>query len=402
MHALRGGDDPHARRRLMKVLLAGQVAFCILVQFVAGLFVSTFQHLANRSLGFSPEHLLTIYAEAGKSRSPQFWMETADTIRATPGVESVALAGWPLLEQSSWRVAVRLPGHPVELRSPYALDVSPGYFRTMRIGLIDGREFRPGDLTPRQDNSKQPSPGVGIVNEAFARIYFNGQNPVGRLVHVLHEKDISSSVEIIGYVRNAVYRVLREPMQPIIYFPQTERETNALMVRTVGDELAVAPIVKRVISNLRSEVRMHDVQPQNNFLHWQMLRERLLAALSLFFAVIALVLAAVGLYGVLNYSVTWQQREIGIRIALGARAGQVVRRVIAGLAGTISVGLVLGLAGGIVCGRFVESLLFEVKTTDANSVVTPILILLGTALLAALPPSIRAVRIDPAQTLRSE
>jgi ABC-type antimicrobial peptide transport system permease subunit len=240
------------------------------------------------------------------------------------------------------------------------------------------------------------------VNEAFARIYFNGQNPVGRLVHVLHEKDISSSVEIIGYVRNAVYRVLREPMQPIIYFPQTERETNALMVRTVGDELAVAPIVKRVISNLRSEVRMHDVQPQNNFLHWQMLRERLLAALSLFFAVIALVLAAVGLYGVLNYSVTWQQREIGIRIALGARAGQVVRRVIAGLAGTISVGLVLGLAGGIVCGRFVESLLFEVKTTDANSVVTPILILLGTALLAALPPSIRAVRIDPAQTLRSE
>ncbi len=402
MHALKGGEDPHARRRLMRVLLAGQMAFCILVQFVAGLFVSTFQHLSNRPLGFSPYHLLTIYADASKSRPPQFWMEVAHRLRATPGVESVATAGWPLLERSTWRVSVRLPGHPVELRSPWALDVSPGYFRTMRIGLIDGREFRLGDLPPRLDDAKHPLPGVGIVNEAFARTYFDGQNPVGRLVHVLREKDISAPMEIIGYVRDAVYRDLREPMQATLYVPSMERETNAFMVRTVGDELAVAPMLKRAVTNFRWDVRLHDIQPQSNFLRWQMLRERLLAVLSVFFAVVALLLAAVGLYGVLNYSVTWQRREIGIRIALGARPDQVVQRVMAGLAGTVSFGLVLGLAAGILCGRFIETLLFEVRITDTSSVATPILILLGTALVAAIPPAIRAVRIDPAQTLRSE
>jgi hypothetical protein len=307
-----------------------------------------------------------------------------------------------LLEGDRWTVSVRLPGHPVELRSPCALDVSPGYFQTMHIGLIEGREFRLGDLPPRLDSSTQPLPGVGIVNEAFARTYFNGQNPLGRLVHVLQSKDISAPMEIIGYVRDAVYRDLREPMQAILYVPTSERQSNAFMVRTVGNELAVAPMLRRAVSNLRSDVRVHDIQPESNFLRWQMLRERLLATLSLFFAIVALVLAAIGLYGVLNYSVAWQRREIGIRIALGARPTQVVHQVATGLLGMVSLGLLLGLAGGVACGRFVESLLFEVKATDIQSVATPVLTLLGTALLAALPPAIRAVRIDPAQTLRTE
>ena len=133
-----------------------------------------------------------------------------------------------------------------------------------------------------------------------------------------------------------------------------------------------------------------------------MLRERLLATLSLFFAIVALVLAAIGLYGVLNYSVTQQRREIGIRMALGARSAHMVRHVTGGMFGMVCLGSAIGLAAGLVTGRFLESLLFEVKATDLGIVIVPILTLLGAALLAALPPAIRAVQIDPAQTLRSD
>jgi ABC-type antimicrobial peptide transport system permease subunit len=133
-----------------------------------------------------------------------------------------------------------------------------------------------------------------------------------------------------------------------------------------------------------------------------MLRERLLSTLSFFFAMVALALAAVGLYGVLNYSVTWQRREIGIRIALGARPADVIRRTTGGLLTMAAVGLLAGLAGGIACGRLAESLLFEIKATDPATVAGPLLMLLGAGLAAILPPVIRATRIDPACTLRSE
>lgn len=151
-----------------------------------------------------------------------------------------------------------------------------------------------------------------------------------------------------------------------------------------------------------SHLRVHTIQPETNFLRWQMLRERLLATLFFFFAIVALVLAAVGLYGVLNYSITWQRREIGIRIALGARPAQIVRRATSGLLAMVAAGLLVGLAAGIACGRLAENLLFEIKATDPGTLAAPLLTLLGTALAATLPPAIRAARVDPAQTLRSE
>jgi ABC-type antimicrobial peptide transport system permease subunit len=160
-------------------------------------------------------------------------------------------------------------------------------------------------------------------------------------------------------------------------------------------------MLRRAVSNV-PDLRVHIIQSENNYLRWQMLRERLLATLSFFFAVVALVLAAVGLYGVLNYSVTWQRREIGIRIALGARPAHVVRRATSGLLAMVMVGLLVGLAAGIACGRLTEGLLFEIKATDPGTVIAPLLALIGAALAATLPPAVRATRIDPAQTLRSE
>jgi putative ABC transport system permease protein len=411
MRALRGGEDPHARRRLMNALLAAQMAFCVLVQFVAGLFVTTFERLSNRPLGFSTQHVLVVYATNGASLQPpdipvgdqpaRVWTELAERLRQIPGVESASLSGWPLLSQDTWTRTVRVPGRPLEPRSPYFLDVSPNFFETMRISWIGGRDFRPGDAFARLSGGK-PQAGVGIVNQAFARTYFNGQDPVGRSVEIGVGRDLFAPLQIVGYVGDAVYATLRDPIRPTVYVPLTGGYLKSLMVRTAGDPLPLAPVLRREILLAHADFSVHQIQPYSNFVDWQLVRERLLAVLSLFFAMVALALAAIGIYGVLNYAVAQRRREIGIRMALGARSAQVVRRVTSDAAGVVALGAAAGVAAGLASGRFVETLLFEVKATDPGSVLTPLLALAAIALLAALPPAIRAVRIDPAKTLHSE
>ncbi len=401
--ALKGGEDPHSRRRLMNGLLAAQMAFCVLVLFVAGLFVATFERLSNRPLGFSHQHVLALHTSAGVRKQPLVtWMELSNQLRQTPGVESVALAGWALLTGNRWTGSVRVPGRAVEARGPYMLDVSPGFFGTMRIALIDGRDFRAGDAPPRLQGLGQPLAGVGIVNEAFARTYFDGHNPVGRSVDVRQSKEVFAPMEIVGYVRDASYGSVREPIRPTVYVPIEGRNGGTLLVRTAGDPLPLAPLLRREVSRVRADFRVRNIESQSALVEGHMIRERLLATLSLFFAIVALVLAAIGMYGVLNYSVIQQRREIGIRMALGARSAHVVRRVVTDLYVTLCFGLLVGLAAGLAGGRLVESLLFEVKATDTTMVLAPVLTLLIAAALAALPPAIWAVQIDPAQTLRSE
>lgn len=402
LSALKGGEDPHSRRRLMNTLLAAQMAFCVLVQFVAGLFVATFQRLSTRPLGFSYDRVLVMDASASSEHPLQTWMQVADELRQTPGVESVSLAGWPLLSGNGWTTNVRVPGHALEARSPYFLGVSPGFFATMRIALLDGRDFRPGDMAPHLSGPGKPVAGVGIVNEAFARTYFNGHNPVGRWVDVSQGRDASAPLEIVGYVHDAVYRNMRDPIPPTVYVPHRAGRNSAFLVRTAGNPLALASLLRRRVSEARIAFRFVQVQPQSNFVRWHTLRERLLALLSSFFGIVALVLAAVGLYGVLNNSVNGRRREIGIRMALGARAGHVVRQVTRAAAGMVCLGLALGFAGGVATGRVVQALLFDVKVTEPDVFAIPALTLLVAALLAALPPASRAARIDPAQTLRSE
>ena len=378
------------------------MAFCILVQFVGGLFVVTFQRLANKPLGFSPSRLLVIYATSAAGNQPaRVWTQLAEQLRQTPGVESATLAGWPLLSGDTWTRTVRIPGRGVGPRPAYFLDVSPHFFETMRIGWMGGRDFRPGDVFVRLSGG-QAQAGVGIVNQAFARTYFNGQNPVGRSVEVGMGKDVYATLEIVGYVHDAVNARLREPIRPMVYVPLGGGSLKSVMVRTAGDPLPMAPILRREIARANSDFRVHQIQPYSSFIDWQLVRERLLALLSAFFAMVALALAAIGLYGVLNYSVTERRREIGIRMAIGARSAQVVWPIAAGAASMVALGAAFGVAAGLASGRLFGTLLYEVKPTDTGAVAGPLMILLAAALLAAFPPAIRAARIDPAMTLRSE
>jgi predicted permease len=414
--ALKGHDDPHRHRRVARSLIGAQMAFCLFVVFTAGLFASTVRNLSNRPLGFDPDHLLLLEINLSSTPSPnaagrqppEVWARVGERIRATPGVEATAFAAWVPLSENRWRAPVLVPGRvPEEDSSPYFLAVSPAYFDTMRIGMVAGRDFRISDTPPTRDEQR-PVAGVGIVNEAFARAYFNGQSPIGRQVLVRQYKrnpqdtDVDAPMDIVGLVRDSVYDNLREPMRPTVFVPDEAANHAALVVRTTGDPLALGPTLRREVTRAHADFRVTNVGTQTAFVQRQMLRERLLATLSLFFAMVALLLAGIGLFGVLNYAVVQRRREIGIRMALGARAGHVVRRVTAEMLIPVGAGLMIGLAGGLGFGRFVESILFEVKPTDAMSVATPLLTLAVAAALAALPPALRAVRIDPAQTLRSE
>jgi hypothetical protein len=294
-----------------------------------------------------------------------------------------------------------VPGRPPETRPGYFLSVGPGFFDTMRIGMIEGRDFRAGDTSPKIDEHNQPVAGVGVVNETFARVYFDGQSPVGRQVTIRPRNNLQAPLEVVGLVGDAVYASVREPMRPIIYLPLEQQGSGTLVVRTESDPRALAPVVRQQIATARPNLRMR-IAPMSGLVRRQLIRERLLATLSLFFAAVALTLAGIGLYGVLTYTVVQYRREIGLRMALGARAPHVIRRVSRPMVIMVAAGSLAGLAAGLGFGRIVEELLFQVRAIDPAILLAPTTILLATAILAALPPIMRAVHTDPAQTLRSE
>jgi len=400
--ALKGGEDPHSRRRLMHALIAAQIAFCSLVLFVAGLFVATFERLSNRPTGFSAERVLTLETVAERPQPPDLWEQVAEHLRAVPGVERVALARSALLGGWSWNNFVSVNGAPPNRVLAYFMSVSPGWTEAMKIPFLDGRDFRPGDTYP----------GVAIANQAFAKEYFNGENPIGKSFEMLFGEGGRSRFEIVGLVRDVAYLDPREPMLPQAYYPFRSlgdkgalraRDSATFIVRTTSSNpLALASVLRREVHRARSEFRVSNIRTQTEINQSHTVRERLLARLALFFGVVALLLSVVGLYGVLDYSVLQRRREIGIRMALGAPAGDVARRVTADVFSMLLAGALVGLALGVASARYIETLLYQVKPTDLGMLALPALTILAAALLAALPPVIRAVRIDPATTLRDE
>jgi predicted permease len=395
--ALKGGDDPHSRRRLMHWLIAAQVAFCFLVLFVAGLFATTFEQLSHRPTGFSAERLLTLDTVAQRAQPPVFWDQVAQHLRTLPGVEAVALAGFPLLDGNSWNGFVSVNGAPPGPVLAYFLGVSPGWIDAMKIHFIDGQDFRMSDT----------SPGVAIVSETFARQFFSGTNPIGQWF-----AKGSNRYRVVGVARDVPYRHIREPILPVAYVPFHRIDTNGtplpertgtFIVRTSGaNPLALASILRQEVPRARSEFRVSNIRAQAELLRAQTVRERLLAMLALFFAAVALLLAGIGLYGVLDHSVLERRREIGIRMAIGAPASDIARRVTADVFWMVVAGALAGLALGIVSVRSIEALLFQVKPTGLAMLALPSFAIVAAALLAALPAVFHAVRIDPATTLRSD
>jgi predicted permease len=398
--ALKEARGQRSHRRLADALVAVQAALCIFLLFGANLFVGTLQRLQSRPLGFTPDNLLHLTFESARTHSREDWAQLVASIRQLPHVESATVAGWAPLTGNRWRVDVTVPGRPAQEIGPNWVSVWPGYLETMRMRLVDGRDFRVGDRAPGKDEAGRLVAGVAIVNEAFARVYFDGRSPVGQHVTVKHLK---APMEIVGMAADAVYFSVREANHPAVFVPlEPVRSGATLLVRTQNTAPDLPRVLRREIPRLWPDARLYDLVPFESIVTQQMIRERLLAALSTFFAVLALVLAAVGMYGVLNYAVTREQRAIGLRMALGAGPAHIVTLVTTRLAGMVLLGAVAGLGIGLWLGRWVQTLLFQLQATDLAALAPPVIALAATALLAVLPPAIRAVRTDPARTIRAE
>src|SRR5579884_866646 len=395
MHALRGGDDPHSRGRVMHALIAAQAAFCFLVVFMAGLFAATLDRLSNQPLGFSAERLLAVDAFAQPAQPSVYWEQISDHLRGLPGVQSAAVAAWPLLSGTGSNGFIAVQGRPPSGVLAYFLNVSPGWLETMKIPLLDGRDLRPDEVYP----------DVAIVNEAFARQYFGGRNPVGG---TFFRAEVQPPFRIVGLVADARYRNLREPITPTAYVPIRLGGAEALgsatfLVRTSSpNPLKAAAMLRREIPHSRPAFRVSNIRTQQEIDDAQTVRERLLTMLGLFFAAVATLLGGVGLYGVLDYSVLQLRREIGIRLALGAPYAAILRRITAGTFAMVLAGAAAGIGLALASARFIDALLYHAHARDPRMLAMPALTIAVVTLAAAVPALLRALRIDPAAMLRSE
>jgi predicted permease len=398
--ALKGGEDPHSPRRLMRGAIALQVAFCFLVLFLSSLFITSFQRLENRPLGFSTDRLLLLETVAGKGQLPVVWNQTAEALGAAPGVDSVAISGWPLLGRIQINSDISINGTPPSPTPAFFLIVSPGWLSTMKIPLVSGRDFRPEDT----------SPGAAIVNETFVKTFFPGQDPIGRTF----ERGANQPVnKIVGVTPDFPDHDLREPSRAVFYVPFDQIDAKSAP-RVVVDfatfaihtnaqnPLALAHSLRQLIAQRHNGLRVSNITTQLDLVRDQTIRERLLAMLATFFAAVALLLAGIGLYAVFNYSVLQRRREIGIRMAIGSTRAGIVRIVTLDSFLLIALGGCAGVALGFGAARYVESLFYQVKATDADMIALPTCAILLTALVATLPAVVRALRTDPTEILRTE
>ena len=397
--ALKDVRGPRGHRRLTGALVAIQVALSVFLLIGANLFDGTLDRLQTRPLGFSPSQLLHVIVDSRRKMPAAEWEQLAASLERVSGIDSAVVAGWAPLTGNRWRSTVVAPGVTPPAEAPNWVSIAPGYFAGLQLPMIDGREFRSGEASPRRDEAGKPAAGVGIVNETFARVYFNGENPVGRRVIV---RSSQAPMEIVGLVKDALYFSVREAAHPAVYVPLEARDGATLLLRMDGSPADLPRQLRQELARIAPDVILRETMWFDGLVTQQMVRERLLAVLSTFFAALAVVLAAIGIYGTLNHAVTRERREIGLRLVLGARPAHLASRLVLRLLTAAIAGSLAGLAGGLAFGRYVESLLFQTHPADPAALVTSLIVLGAASLLAVLPPAIRAVRTDPSRVIVTE
>jgi putative ABC transport system permease protein len=399
--ALKGGQEPRSRRLLIHVPVVAQVALCVLVLVVSSLFVATLDRLSRQPTGFAAEHLLLLDTLARSPLPPLAWEQAAGRLRQLPGIASVAIAGFPLLSGKAWNDSVSIDGGPPSVDLTYFLNVSPGWLDAMRILLRDGRDFRDSDTYP----------GAAIVNESFAKLYFHSRNPTGKSFVRTTDNGKPLRLQIVGLVPDSLYRRMREPHLPVVYVPlramsasgdQPIRNATFVVRRTGSTVVTSGALLRREVAAAQPALSVASVRTQEDLIRSQTVRERLLALLGSFFAVVALSISGVGLSGVLHHVVQQRRREIGIRRAIGAPGTSVARLVARGTFTMIVLGTIAGLGLGFLFMRTVEGLLYQVKVTNIGVLAVSTLAVLAVASCVAVAPLIKALTVDPVETMRAE
>jgi predicted permease len=386
-----------ARSPFRKGLVVFQVGLSLVVVIGAVLFVRSLNALFSIDTGFTRQNVLVASIDTVSGSNANFNGRLLEALKATPGVVSAALA-WsaPLGTNTGWLIFV--PGYvpkPDEPRTtPWVDGISPGYFKTMGIPIMLGRDFDDRDMSSKAS--------VMIVNETFARHYFGEQNPVGQHIGLAPGM---FDVEIVGVVKDGKYTGLREQPVRMMYVPNQERAgpyQTTVLVRTAGDPLAFAPIFRRKAAEVDRQAILHNVATAQDQVDRSLLRERLVATISGLFGILALVLAALGLYGVLSYGIARRTREFGIRIAIGAPGTSILGMVLREAGWVLALGITAGLTAAWWFGRIVSNLLYGVQPGDLASTAIAVGVLATAGALAAWIPARRASRIDPLDALREE
>jgi predicted permease len=397
----RSGDaGSRTRPSLSRILVVSQIVLSLLTLFAAGLFARTLANLQSVELGFNRENLLLFQLDARKAglKDPEvlrFYNDLLQGFGAVPGVLHASLSHESLIDAGSG-LPIHLPGLPEDDATRY-LAVGPEFFKTMQIPIMAGRDIEERD---RPDSTK-----VAVVSQWFAQKNFGDQNPLGKHI-VLEYEHNRRDMEIVGVSRNAHYGPLTRTIRPVVYipynqgFPPPRAMTYAL--RTLGNPLSYVDTVRKIVKQANARVPVTEVRTQIADIEQTVSQEITFAKLSMGFAILALVIACVGLYGTVSYNVARRTGEIGIRMALGARRGAVVWMILREVVILAGFGLAISVPSALGASQLIQSFLFGVASNDPRVLTVAVTILVTAVLLAAYLPARGASRIDPMIALRQE
>ena len=389
--------------RVRRALVIGQVAMSMLLLAGAGLFARSLHNLRSVDPGFRAESLISFSVDPSLSgydqnRSLTLYRRLQEELGAVPGVRAVSMSEIGALTGNGWGMSIRVDGYQAkegENMNPNFDGVGPGYFATMGIPLVRGREFT--------DRDAKGSPRVAIINETMARYFFGDTDPIGRRFGV--GRDSATTIEIVGVVKDVRSLALRETPPRYAYLPYAQDDSLTQLtfyVRAAGAQAHVTDAIRHTVRRLDANLPVFDVKSMDTQVAESLFVERMVAWLSVVFGGLATLLAAIGLYGVMSYAVARRTREIGIRMALGAEPAGVLWLVLKEVAVLSSIGICAGLLTAFFAARRVESQLFGLTPTDPITLGTAVALLLAVALFAGFVPARRATRIDPLLALRTE
>ena len=399
-------NDRSRRLTVSHLLVIGQIALSLLLVLGAGLFVRTLSNLESVQLGFNRENVLLFKLNAAQAghKVPEivsFYRDLQTRFRSIPGVRSASVAQTPLVGEGSWYTSVVPVGkQPVPDQDTRVLTVGPDYLATMKIPLIAGREI--------DDRDFARSAAVAVVNEKYVKVNFDSRMPLGQRIVVNPEPGKSAlQFEIVGVTKDFRYGDLKEELPAIAFVPFNQMPFGRIgemtySLRTAGSPLRVVTAVREIVRRADARVPVTHIQTQATMVEQTMTQEILFARLCSGFAILALAIACVGLYGTMAYTVARRTNEIGIRIALGATRGRVVWMVMRQVVIMGAIGLGIGLPTGWATLRLVKSFLYGIKVDDPSSIATAIVTMAIAVFVAGYAPALRAARIDPVIALRSE
>ncbi len=411
--AVVGGGGHH---RLRKTLVIAQVTLSLLLLVAAGLFVRSLANLRNLGPGFSPERLVAFNIDPSlngysSERLKVFYPQLSETLQTIPGVQSVGLASVRILEDNEWDSGMSVegftPSTPDQDAQPFMNTIGPNYFATLGVPIVAGRDFRSNDNREVKHGSEEPSwsPTTVMINEKFAKTYFPGRNPLGLHLGFGTDPGTPTDMEIIGVVKDFKYTNLRDeiPAQAFVpYLGSRYLGDMTVYLRTTMDPNLLMSAVRSKVRDIDPNVPIYAMRTTETQIKNSLSTERMIASLSAVFGFVATLLAVIGLYGVMAYTVVQRTREVGIRMALGAARSNVIWMVMREVLVLVAIGVVAGVTASVALTRVVHSQLFGLSPHDPFTLVLATATLAMVACAAGYIPALRASRLNPMTALRYE